>query len=70
MVTKKQWYDLIRNEKIRRKCGFAIESLAEEREFALDLSTEARGPTADPELIASLLVAEAELLELGECGGR
>ena len=36
------------------------------RKHALDLSTEVRGLTAGPEFIALLLIAGAELLELGE----
>jgi len=43
---------------------------AEEWEFALDLSAEIRGLTADPEFIASFLIAGAELLELAKCAGR
>ena len=48
-----------------RKFGVSTE----ERELALDLSTEVRGLAADPEFVALLLVAGAEVLELGECNG-
>ena len=46
------------------------ERSAEEREPALDLSAEVRGLTANPELVALLLIAGEQLLELGECVGR
>jgi len=50
--------------------GFVLERSVEERELALDLSTEVRGLAANPELIALLLTARAELLEFGERIGR
>lgn len=49
--------------------GLPNERSPEEREFALDLSTEIRGLAIDPEFIALFLIARAELLELGECFG-
>lgn len=50
--------------------AFKFQSLSEERELALDLSAEVRRLAADPEFVALLLIAEAEVLELGECFGR
>lgn len=58
------------NKKTRRRCELAIERSVEERELALDLPTEVGRLAVDPELVALLLTAGAELLELGERVGR